>query len=322
MPTHYDIFNGDADGICALHQLRLGEPKSEAQLITGVKRDIRLLASPHLEKCHNCTLTVLDVSLDSNRSDLERLLSNDNRIRYIDHHSADPIPKHPLLTSTINTSAEVCTSLLVNEILDGMFASWAVCGAFGDNLHSSADRLIRKYSTTDSDALKFREIGELLNYNGYGSSLEDLHFDPAELYRSVSHFEDPLIFFHEAEELSTLREGFKEDAERASSITEHPTKGKNRVFFFPDASWARRISGNFSNKQARSKPESAHALITHNPDGTLRISVRAPLADRKNADVLCKQFPGGGGRAAAAGINSLPETELDRFFQTFNKLYS
>lgn len=39
----YDVFNGDADGICALHQLRLARPRPEAQLVTGVKRDIRLL---------------------------------------------------------------------------------------------------------------------------------------------------------------------------------------------------------------------------------------------------------------------------------------
>ncbi len=38
----YDIFNGDADGICALHQLRLEEPRASV-LVTGVKRDVRLL---------------------------------------------------------------------------------------------------------------------------------------------------------------------------------------------------------------------------------------------------------------------------------------
>ncbi len=31
----YDIFNGDADGICALHQLRLHDPRPDAMLITG-----------------------------------------------------------------------------------------------------------------------------------------------------------------------------------------------------------------------------------------------------------------------------------------------
>jgi len=37
----YDVFNGDADGICALIQLRLANP-SESTLVTGVKRDIAL----------------------------------------------------------------------------------------------------------------------------------------------------------------------------------------------------------------------------------------------------------------------------------------
>jgi len=36
---YIDVFNGDADGICALHQLRLAEPV-ESTLVTGVKRDI------------------------------------------------------------------------------------------------------------------------------------------------------------------------------------------------------------------------------------------------------------------------------------------
>jgi len=39
---HFDVFNGDADGICALTQLRNAQPR-EAELITGVKRDINLL---------------------------------------------------------------------------------------------------------------------------------------------------------------------------------------------------------------------------------------------------------------------------------------
>ena len=34
---HFDVFNGDADGICALLQLRQTFPDSK--LVTGVKRD-------------------------------------------------------------------------------------------------------------------------------------------------------------------------------------------------------------------------------------------------------------------------------------------
>ena len=63
----YDIFNGDADGLCALHQLRLAEP-CDATLITGVKRDIALLARVAAQPGDE--LTVLDVSLDTNREAL------------------------------------------------------------------------------------------------------------------------------------------------------------------------------------------------------------------------------------------------------------
>ena len=41
--THFDVFNGDADGLCALHQLRLAAPL-ESDLVSGPKRDIGLLA--------------------------------------------------------------------------------------------------------------------------------------------------------------------------------------------------------------------------------------------------------------------------------------
>ena len=55
---YFDVFNGDADGICALHQLRLAEPRS-SRLITGTKREIKLLdrvqAHPRDE------VTVLDI---------------------------------------------------------------------------------------------------------------------------------------------------------------------------------------------------------------------------------------------------------------------
>ena len=55
-----DVFNGDADGICALVQLRLAKP-AQAKLVTGVKRDIHLLE--HLQVQKHDIVTVLDISL-------------------------------------------------------------------------------------------------------------------------------------------------------------------------------------------------------------------------------------------------------------------
>ena len=42
MTNNIDVFNGDADGICALIQYRLAYPE-KSTLVTGVKRDIKLL---------------------------------------------------------------------------------------------------------------------------------------------------------------------------------------------------------------------------------------------------------------------------------------
>jgi len=87
--THFDVFNGDADGLCALTQLRNAQPR-EAQLITGVKRDINLLEK--VQAGPGSKVTVLDVSLDKNRAGLERALAAGADVLYCDHHFAGEIP--------------------------------------------------------------------------------------------------------------------------------------------------------------------------------------------------------------------------------------
>ena len=57
----YDVFNGDADGICALLQLRLAEP-AETTRITGVKRDITLAYQVPAD-CR-AKVNILDIRLD------------------------------------------------------------------------------------------------------------------------------------------------------------------------------------------------------------------------------------------------------------------
>ena len=73
----------------------------------------------------------------------------------------------------------------------------------------------------------------------------------------------------------------------------------------------------FSNDLARDNPSRAHAVLVECGDDCYRVSVRAPLENKTGADELCRQFEGGGGRKAAAGINSLPENELGRFIERF-----
>lgn len=325
----FDVFNGDADGICALHQLRLKDP-ANSTLITGVKRHTRLLEA--LNPPPGAQLTVLDVALKENGEDVRRLLQAGCRIRYFDHHFPGEIPKHPNFEAHIDTSPDVCTSLLVDSALDGAYRAWAVTAAFGDNLHHAA---IEAASEITGDARGYTrdgleperiealmELGELLNYNAYGDTLEDLHFHPADLYRSLAPYADPVDYFHSAPEIVTLREGYSADMAQALECKPLLDDGAGRVVVLPGAAWARRAQGVFANRMANERPGEAHALGVENPDGTLRLSIRAPLARPRGADVLARSFPGGGGRAGAAGINSLPPDDLTDFIDRFRRAFT
>ena len=67
MSANFDVFNGDADGICALHQLRLTYPVS-GTLITGAKRDIKLLEK--VEARASDVVNVFDISMGQNKDAL------------------------------------------------------------------------------------------------------------------------------------------------------------------------------------------------------------------------------------------------------------
>jgi len=50
--------------------------------------------------------------------------------------------------------------------------------------------------------------------------------------------------------------------------------------------------------------------------------VRAPLNNKTGADELVGQFPTGGGRKGAAGINVLPAELLTQFIAAFERQYA
>jgi hypothetical protein len=317
--TDYDVFNGDADGLCALTQLRNAEPR-DAVLVTGVKRDINLLAK--VEAQAGDRLTVLDVSMDKNRQGLERALAAGASVFYCDHHVAGDIPAHPSLQALINTAPDVCTSLLVNNHLQGAYCEWAVVGTFGDNLRRSAEALARPLGLAEEQLRQLENLGVYINYNGYGSRLEDLHFEPAELYRLISVYASPFDFVSDAAaHFQKLETGYQQDMSAAAAV--QPTYQDDAVaaFILPDEPWARRVSGVYSNDLANADPDRAHAVLTVRPSGTYLVSVRAPLNNKTGADELCMKFPTGGGRKAAAGINDLPADSLDAFVDEFARYY-
>ncbi len=319
MSQQFDVFNGDADGICALHQLRLAEPL-ESTLITGLKRDIALLQQ--VNATAGDRVTVLDISLDKNRDALLALLESGAHIDYFDHHFAGEIPAHSGLNASIDTSADTCTSLLVDEHLEGRFRDWAVAAAFGDNLHDSARRAAQSLALSTTQLEQLCELGTCINYNGYGVELGDLFFHPAELYRLLKPYRNPFDFIAEEPAYQRLRDGYREDMQTASSQQAELATQRVALYILPDEPWARRVSGVFGNSLARQHTHRAHALLTRLNSGGYRVSVRAPLNNKEGADELCRAFPTGGGRKAAAGINLLAEEELGRFIDRFQEQFT
>ena len=310
----FDVFNGDADGLCALQQLHLCEP-GETTLVTGVKRDIALLG--RVAAAPGDAVRVLDLSLDKNRQALLGLLGQGVRVRYFDHHHAGDIPVHPLLDAHIGDLPDQGTSLLVDDFLGGRYRAWAVVGTFGDNFDQAARRAAAPLQLTEDALADLRELGIYLNYNGYGERVEDLHFAPDVLFRRLAPYADPRDFMREDDAFATLRAGFADDMARGSQVAPELATDRHALYILPAEPWARRVSGVLANDLTQGVPDRAHALLTRLPEGGFVVSVRAPLVAPDGADVLCRQFPTGGGRRAAAGINRLPEADYDAFVRSF-----
>ena len=301
MTTFYDVFNGDADGICALHQLRLTDPRTSV-LVTGVKRDIALLE--RVDGKNGDVATVLDVALARNAEALNRLLARGVACRYFDHHEPAEIPRHPKLEVFIDTAPDVCTSLLVDRYLNGGHRIWAVVAAFGDNLAGPARTAAATLKLDAVQLAQLQELGEALNYNAYGDSVDDLHYPPADLYQTLSRYADPFQFLTGEPVFEVLRAARADDLYLASELIPVKATTSSAVFVLPDAAWSRRVNGTFGNELAAAHPARAHAVLVTR-DNAYRVSVRSPITAPRGADALCRAF-GGGGRQGAAGIDTLP----------------
>jgi len=110
--------------------------------------------------------------------------------------------------------------------------------------------------------------------------------------------------------------------------------GDNKIvktIVLEDAAWARRVSGVFGNALANEAPEKSHIVVTLNPSSlenpnadnqqSYTVSLRAPLNNKQGAGDICAQFPTGGGRSAAAGVNALPVNRLNEFIKQVESYY-
>jgi len=312
--TIFYAFNGDADGLCALQQIRLADPR-EAELVTGVKRDIKLLR--RVQTVQGDEVTVLDVSLDQNRDDLARILDSGATVRYFDHHHAGALPRSARFEAHIEESADVCTSILVDRHLAGAFHAWAIVAAFGDNLRHLGMALAKAAGIDAETAATLEKLGIFLNYNAYGNAVSDLCFDPRDLAGQLLPFAEPLEFVRRSPAFERLGACYEEDMQRVRHLPPARHVPGAMMVVLPDEAWARRVIGVLANELTQAHPECAIAILSPNAHDCYTVSVRVPAQRHIAADEFCRGFETGGGRKLAGGINALPASDIDRFAASF-----
>jgi hypothetical protein len=316
---HYDVFNGDADGICSLVQLRLSSPKN-SKLITGVKRDISLLKK--ISPIKQDSVTVLDISMKKNYQELVDFLELGVKIFYADHHQSGDLLSHENFRSHINQSSNICTSLIINKYLSGKYQEWAIVGAYGDGMDKSARIIADKADLSKDDRAQLRLLGECINYNSYGASEMDLLYHPSLLYQLLKRNHNPFNFIsNEASVYNKLLDSYRSDISKAKDVSPEIENDNVSIIIFPDELWSRRIIGVYANLLMYSDKNRAHALMILNKNRDYLVGVRAPYNNKSGADMLCSMF-GGGGRRGAAGINNLPKQDKNNFIKEFKRQFS
>jgi hypothetical protein len=312
----FDVCNGDADGLCATVQWRWHRPAA-AQLITGLKREIALLAQlePLGVKAGD-QVQVFDLSMQRNQPALMRLLAVGVQVLYVDHHAPGAVPVHPLLQAHVETAGDVCTSLIVDRLLAGASRHWALVGAYGDNLTQVADALAVASGLGAAERSELRRLGEAINYNAYGDTAADVCIHPLALYGILAAYRDPLALTGREPIIDQIEAQRQQDLAQAMALLHVLPGARSGVLTLPDAPWSRRVQGCVANELANAQPGRAHAVLKARPDGSSLVSVRAPILAPRGADVLCARF-GGSGRARAAGIDALSAAQVPAFLDAF-----
>jgi len=315
---HFDVFNGDADGICSVVQLRLAAPRAST-FVSGAKRDVALL--DRVRAGAGDSVTVLDVSAHDNRAAIERLVRDGAALEYFDHHYAGDAPLPPGLIAHIDTSPHVCTGMLVDRHLHGRQRIWAVVAAFGDNLIDAACDLAAPIAANAGALEALKDLGDTLTHNSYSDRPEDALIPPAALARLLIASGDPLRFIATTAAYATMDAARRSDVMLARDVEPACSVPGAMVYVLPDARWARRVRGIFGNEIANAHPALAHAVVTVRDDGDYAVSVRAPRERPHGADALCRRF-GGNGREAAAGIEKLPRDKLGELVARLEETYA
>jgi hypothetical protein len=159
-------------------------------------------------------ITVIDIYFEKNISNVIRVIDNGVSIDYFDHHKTGDLIQHDNLFTDITLVADTCTSLIIDKRLNGQYQTWVLTAAFGDNLFEVAMSLAIQSGFTDNELATLKQLGILLNYNGYdyNAGVDDLFFHPAKLFEKLLTFATPFDFLADDQEThQVLAEGYTHD---------------------------------------------------------------------------------------------------------------
>lgn len=152
---------------------------------------------------------------------------------------------------------------MINKHISGRYVHWAIAGAFGDNLSAQAEVLALGCDLQVEQIEFLKELGVLINYNGYGVTLSDLHIKPEELFVQLMQYESPFDLLADMNSsYYLLKQGYESDASNLETLEASYTTLSAGVYVLPCETWARRICGIFGNQLANQSPGKAHAVLT------------------------------------------------------------
>ena len=266
-------------------------------------------------------------------------------VTWYDHHDPGGPIAHPALALNINQAPETCTAVIVNAVTGHNHPLWAAMGAYGDNLSATASALASAGGASSHEAALLRRVGVLLNYNAYGDEPGDALFDAAEIAARMAPIASALDFCWEPSIIAPLAAQLRRGPRALPRARSPGGVGLGAsAFLVPDEAFARRYGATWANERVMQKPGEALAVLHPRKDGTYTVSIRSPRdwragsarlqrirggADRgrserkgakdgegavPSAAELAKEFPTGGGRKLAAGIDVVARGSVGAFY--------
>jgi len=288
------ILNGDADGLVAAYQLI--RERGEYEIYTDRKTNVRLVDSiaDVIEK--DSEVVVLDFSSDTNRKGLQTLLDNGAKVEWIDHHNQIDGLENMVDRSLIDSSRDANTSTIVNEDLGNKYLEWAIAGAYGDNKDKKAKELAEQKSISPEHLGKLKQIGKILNYNGFslGVGLNDV------LDEMLKH-DDP-VSFTQSSVFRSISGQYQKDKSELEGVGPIYASDKVVIYELPDNPSSTAMFGEFANERQSEDPSKAYFVIAPSAEDHSKYSVSIRSSGDPLASDLAKVF-GGGGRVDAGGAS-------------------